>query len=141
MSERDRAMAIAMLSEGFGVKELTPARVRIYSQALEDVPPAVLDPMVQRAIKTRKPRWGDMPTVAELLEDAESCRKELLAALKFEKCDDCHGWTEVEVEGVKRLTRCQCWTLHQHKRAQLGVGDQPLALPAPEPHWTEQPGQ
>lgn len=137
MSERDRAMAIAMLSEAFAVKNLTPARVRIYEQALQKVPQALLEPMVRRAIDTRKPRWGDLPTVAELREDAETCRTELLSGLRFELCavnEGCsaNGWTEREMNGVKRAVRCSCWQRLQREREALGVGSEPLALPAAE---------
>jgi ABC-type phosphate transport system permease subunit len=38
MSQRDRGMAIAMLAEAFGVKDLTPARIRIYDEALKEIP-------------------------------------------------------------------------------------------------------
>lgn len=135
MSERDRGMAIAMLAEAFQVKSITPATVRIYNDALAKLPAGVLSLMVQRAIETRKPRWGCLPTVAELREDAEAVRVERLAALSFQPCavnGNCsaQGFTEVEVDGVKRMVRCRCWTEFQAQRAALQVGDQPLALPA-----------
>ena len=86
MSERDRGMALAMLAEAFGVKmdNLTPARIRLYDKALQKVPVPILPLMTDRAIATRKPRWGDLPAVAELLEDAEYCRIELMRAHPFE---------------------------------------------------------
>lgn len=137
MSERDRGMAIAMLAEAFHVTDLSVARIKIYAKALEAVPVALLEPMVQRAIATRKPRWGDLPTVAELREDAETCRRELLTALQFEPCavnEGCsqHGFVEREINGVKRMVRCRCWTEIQARREALGTGNQPLALPVAE---------
>lgn len=136
MSERDRGMAIAMLAEAFKVRDLTPARIRIYEQALQKVPVALLKPMTDRAIATRKPRWGDLPQVAELLEDAEACRLELRQQ-RFERCavnEDCtpQGFVEREIDGVKRMVRCRCWLIHQEKVQALGVGHAPLALPAAE---------
>jgi hypothetical protein len=77
--------------------------------------------------------------VADLLADAETCRRELLDGLKFEPCESCSasGWTEIEIDGVKRMKRCHCWQRHQEKVAALGVGHEPLALPpARESDWT-----
>lgn len=133
MSERDRGMAIAMLAEAFAVRDLTPARIRIYEQALQKVPVPVLNPMVQRAVQTRQ----FFPRVAELLEDAEACRKEMLGQLAFAVCpmnENCSplGFTEREIDGVKRMVRCACWQRHQDQIQALGVGHEPLALPAPE---------
>lgn len=128
-------MAIAMLAEAFSVKDLTAAKIRIYEQALQKVPVAVLEPMVQRAILTRT--W--FPKVAELLEDAEAVRVEMLKGLvAFAPCVNCSasGWTEREIDGVKRMVRCACWTAHQARITALGVGSEPLALPAPEPAWS-----
>jgi hypothetical protein len=128
MSERDRGLAIAMLVEAFGTKDFTPVRVRVYDKALESVPVAILQPMVQRAITTRT--W--FPKPAELLEDAEACRRELRASLKFEPCENCSqdGWTSRLMDGVLRMVRCDCWQAHQQKVLALGVGEKPLALTA-----------
>ena len=130
MSERDRGMAIAMLAEAFGIKldQLTPARIRIYEQALQKVPVAVLEPMVQKAISTRQ----FFPRVSELLQDAEHARLELLKALGepgCAMCEDSKGWNAVTHADGVRMERCQCWKRLQDKRAQLAVGDAPLALP------------
>lgn len=133
MSERDIGMALAALTEAFAMK-VTPVRVRVYVRALEKVPVPLLQPMVEKAVATRK----FFPKASELLEDAEACRKELLAAQKFTPCDDCHGtgWSEVETDGVKRATRCVCYRAYQQKLASLGVGPEPLALP-PARDWTQ----
>ena len=135
MSERDRAMALAMLCEAFGVKAdtMAPARIRIYEQALQKVPKPCLEPMTKRAIETRRPRYGDLPTVADLLEDAEWCRLELVRALKYdpEGCGLCEGtgWQRLTEGNVERVLRCACWRRHQEQVQALGVGHQPLALP------------
>lgn len=136
-------MALAMLAEGFGVKldNMTPARVRILDQALAKIPPPLLEPMVQRAIATRKPRWGDLPAVAELREDAEHCRLEMVKALGeygCAECSDSRGWIAVTHPDGVRMERCRCWKRHQQKLAQLGVGHEPLALPPAETRdWTQ----
>lgn len=132
MSERDRGLAIAMLAEAYQVKTLTPATIRIYEKALQGVPVAVLEPMVQRTIKTRQ--W--FPKVSELLEDAEACRVELLRALTYGPCAECSespGWiAAVDARGVARVKRCRCWEIHQQKVQALGVGTERLALPVGE---------
>ena len=130
-------MALAHLVEHFGVKpdQMTPARGRSYDQALSRLPVAVLGPMVQRAIDTRTPRWGDLPTVAELRSDAEVCRLEMVKALGAAGCADCSdhiGWVAVTHPDGVRMARCDCWTRHRAKLASLGVGGEPLALTAAE---------
>lgn len=131
MSAEARRLAIATLAEAFNVRDMTPARVRIYDKALEAVPVPVLEPMVQRAIASRQ--W--FPKVAELLEDAEAYRVQLLAAQRFEVCpmnEGCsaQGWTARDVDGVTRMVRCGCWLRLQATIAALGVGQEPLALQA-----------
>src|SRR3990167_9297299 len=101
MSERDRGMALAMLAEAFSVRDLTPAKIKIYEQALQKVPARCLEPMVQKAITSRQ----FFPRVAELLEDAESVRVELLKALTFTKC------------AVNPCCSDQGWTIDSEKRA------------------------
>lgn len=123
-------MAIAMLAEAFAVKDLSSARIKILDKHLSKVPASLLAPMTERVIATRRPRWGDLPTVSELLEDAEVCRRELLAQMAFVPCASCepHGWIEVEIKGVKRQARCGCWTRHQGRLQELGA---PLAKALP----------
>lgn len=141
MSERDRGMAIAMLAEAFSVKadNLTPARIRIYDKALEKVPVPCLPPMVERVVATRKPRWGDLPAVSELLEDAEAVRLELRAALAYDGCIYCEGHKGFMAvpDRPRDVERCPCFARHQAKVAALGVGSEPLALPAADRDWTE----
>ena len=107
MSERDRGVAIAMLAEAFSVKDLTPAKIRIYEKALQEVPVQVLEPMVERAVKTRQ----FFPRVAELLEDAKAVRAELMKALGdygCAMCEDSKGWVAVTHADGVRLERQPC---------------------------------
>ena len=126
------AQALAHLVEHFGVKpdQMTPARVRSYDQALSRLPVAVLEPMVQRAIDTRTPRWGDLPTVAELRADAEVCRLELVKALGDYGCASCEGTkgfiAVTHADGV-RMERCNCFRRRQEQLAALGLGVAPIA--------------
>ena len=143
-----RHHALAHLVEHFGVKpdQMSGARVRSYDRALARLPVALLAPMVQRAIDTRTPRWGDLPTVAELRADAELCRQEIVKGLQFTVCaanENCtpNGFTEREINGVRRMVRCSCWTRHQAQIAALEVGSEPVALTAPVVgDWTGQDG-
>lgn len=133
------AVALATLVQAFHPSDWTAADVRLYTQKLQLVPVPVLTPMVDRAISTRTPRWGCLPTVAELLEDAEACRLELLKSLgEYDGCATCQdhrGWVEImHADGV-RAERCVCWKIHQTHIAQLGVGHAPLALPAAPSDW------
>lgn len=128
MSERDRGMAIAMLAEAFSVRDLTPAKIRIYEKALQDVPPAVLEPMVERAVKTRQ----FFPRVAELLEDAKAVKAELMKRLGepgCAMCEDSKGWVAVTHADGVRLERCSCWKRIQAQREALAMSEHaPLAL-------------
>jgi hypothetical protein len=118
------------LVEAFRLKEddITVALTNVYKVALEQIPAPLLDLTVRRLILTRR----FFPRPVDILEDAEAVRLELKASLKFVPCAMCEsspGWCEVIVDGVARLARCQCWTIHQQKVAALGVGDKPLSLP------------
>lgn len=129
MSERDFAMALAMLAEAFGEKGLTPVRIEAYHRSLSDIPMPVLNHAVGLAIKGSR----FFPRVAELRKWCEQARIELRGALKHEPCAVCEqspGWAAVLIDGIPKVTRCQCWKAHQAKVEALGVGNQPLALPA-----------
>jgi len=123
---RDRAMAIAALVEAFGVRDFTPVRTRAYDDGLKDVPVPLLNAAVRKAIATRQ----FFPKVAELRHDAEACRRDLLAANRFQPCLGCNetGWVDVLVDGVTRVTRCDCWKHYQRRLESLGVTREPLAL-------------
>lgn len=124
MSERDFAMAFALLAEAFGEKHLTPVRIEAYHQSLQDVPIPLLRHAVSHAISHRT----FFPKVAELRADAEACRKAILAEHPFRPCADCNytGWDSLEVNGVKRVTRCDCWHSYRRTLNELGAGERPL---------------
>lgn len=130
-------MGIAMLVEAFRVTEqdLTPVRIKIYERAMTKWPEAIIEPAIMRTIETRTSKArGWLPSIEELNQDAEAVRLEMRAAIRFEPCAMCsqQGWTETEIDGVRRMVRCACWTRHQARLAALNVGAQPLALPAAE---------
>ena len=132
MADKDIALALAMLIEGFRVKEpLSEVSVRLYQRALADVPLQLLQPMVERCVATRK--W--FPKVAEVLEDAEAVRKEALQRMGTYGCEMCldnKGWNATkDTDGVIRMRRCACKLAFDAKMAQIvGVGC--LALPSGE---------
>lgn len=130
-------MAIATLVEAFGVKDISPVRIKVYEKALSKVPANLLPAMVERTVETRKVYGKDaLPAVADLLADAEACRKALSAANPYDGCADCEdqrGWRMTErADGTKCVERCPCLIRHQQKLAQLGCGGGPLALPPAE---------
>ena len=100
----------------------------VYYRALADVPAPLLQAAVDRAGKS----CTFLPRPSELRQFADEARTALLAANAFASCGVCsdQGWTETEIDGVKRQVRCRCWTAHQQKIQALGVGSQPVALPA-----------
>lgn len=104
--------------------------VQVYEDRTAHIPLSVLSRAVTRWIDTQD--W--FPTVAELLETCEAIRVEIRGAMAFIPCANCsaQGWTEREIDGVKRMVRCDCWQRHQVKVAELGVGSVPLALPPAE---------
>lgn len=135
--ERDFAMALAMLAEGFGEKHLTPVRIEAYHAGLKDVSIPLLNAAVRKAIQTRQ----FFPKVSEIRADAETCRRELIANHPYEGCNLCEdkkGWHEIEVDGVKRMARCPCSRRYITLLAGLGVTTEPLALPAGrEAEWSQ----
>jgi hypothetical protein len=127
-------MALATLAEAYRVKEevLTPARIRIYEKALKNIPVALLAPMVDRCIDHRK-GYRDIPPVAELREDAEWARQDILRRHPWTPCASCEltpGFCEVLIDGVTRLKRCPCRDAYMARLEQLGAG-QTLALSEP----------
>lgn len=108
-----------------------------YYRALADVPAPLLVEAVNRAGQSLK----FMPKPAELRAFAEDARRSLLAAHPFSACAACDesGWVEIEISGVKRVKRCQCWNAWQAQLANFGVTSAPLALPPaeePVPSWS-----
>lgn len=106
--------------------------VIIYEERTAHIPIGILSQAV--SVWLNEQQW--FPTVHELLEACEKVRLELRASLKHEPCEQClssPGWmTVVDPRGDKRLARCDCWKAHQERVKQLGVPEQPLALPAPQ---------
>lgn len=124
MSDRDFAMALALLAEAFGEKGLTPVRIDAYHKSLQDVPLPLLRAAVQRAINTRE--W--FPKVKQLREDAEACRLELMARNKYEPCQACvGGWVTVKIEGASFAQHCDCFTSHLARLDSLGLVARPVA--------------
>jgi hypothetical protein len=127
---REAAMAIAMLAEGFGVKDLSEATIKIYSKALQKIPAPLLSPMVEHCLETRK-GYRKLPEIAELRADAEWARRDIMARNPWTPCCDCEdspGFVPVLVEGVPRVAKCPCRVRYAERLAQLGVGPS-LALP------------
>lgn len=111
--------------------ELDGPTFRAYFRVLEDVPVSLLTTAAERWAKSGSPFF---PKAGELRQFAEDARTALIAAHPFEPCANCssQGWTEREIDGVKRMVRCRCWLLHRERLQALGAGSEPLALPAPE---------
>lgn len=110
-------------------REMDAAQWRLLHAALDDVPEPLLRAAVVRASRTRK--W--FPNECEIREDAEACRLEIRALQRYESCDSCvGGWTEIEIDGITRVTRCPCWKAYQAKLRELGGTSEPLALPPAE---------
>ena len=130
------AMAIVTLVEAYHVSKdgMPPTRTKVYEKALLKVPMGLLPAMTQRAIETRPSRAKDwLPSVSDLLADADVCRLAVLAAHPFDACCECEeapGWREITDAGVKRLQRCPCWHRYRDRIANLGAWGGPLALPA-----------
>lgn len=134
---RERGMAIAMLVEAFALKDLTPVRIKVYDEALAVIPIGLLEPAVKRAIATRV--W--FPKPAELIADAETCRREIIAANPYMGCVECEdrqGWREItDAQGYKRMERCPCKARYVAKLEGLGVTTERLLLPAAKDDaWT-----
>lgn len=129
MSERDFAMAMAMLAEAFGEKGLTPVRIEAYHRGMEGVSLPLLNAAVRHAIQTRQ--W--FPKVAELRADAEVCRRQLIDAHPYERCAACGraGWVRVESAGqVPKYRQCRCYEHWQARLGEAGVTAAPIkALP------------
>lgn len=103
-------------------------QVEVYEDATVDVPLPVLTKAV--ATLTRTPgAWR--PDPGDLVGLCEQVRLELRGTLAFASCEACSadGWVEREINGVKRMTRCECWKAHQQRIAALGGTSEPLALP------------
>jgi hypothetical protein len=137
--QREIGMALAMLAEGFGVRDLSEATIKIYSKALQKIPAPLLSPMVEHCLETRK-GYRKLPEIAELRADAEWARLDILKRHPWSPCVDCEGspgWVPVLVEGVARVAKCRCKQIYAERMAQMGVGPS-LALPPAETHEMRQ---
>ncbi len=111
--------------------------VEVYESATAHIPLPILSRAVTKILTTQD--W--FPTVQELLAACEAVRLEMRGLVQFTRCDgaECsvQGWVERVVEGTFRMVRCECWQRHQETVKQLGVPEQPLALPpARESEWS-----
>ena len=70
----DRALAIATLVEGYGMKlqNLPQSRIALLDRAFEKIPPALLMATVDRLIHTTEARYGDIPQTAVILRGMRS---------------------------------------------------------------------
>jgi len=130
----DRVAVFLPLTVVFRSAEIDAAGFVLYARALADLSRPLLEAAVSRAIRTRT----FFPTIAELRQDAETCRVELCALLPFVPCLACRdhlpGWmTIVDPAGTRRLDRCSCWREHQRRLAGHGLSGKPVytAFPAP----------
>lgn len=139
MSERDFAMALAMLAEAFGEKGLTPVRIEAYHRGLQDVPIPLINAAVSKLIREYgvDPFRPKFPVVAVIRGAAEACRKELLARHPYEACEACHHIGTVKVNAIElgsghqvpKYERCSCYARWQQQVEGMGASLQPLALP------------
>ena len=107
---------------------------RAYHRALDDVPLALLEAAVGQAMRVNSPF---MPKPGELRAMAETRRKELMAAHPYERCAACNHTGTVRLMPANydrglppKYGRCQCWHTHQKRIELLGIGTEPLSLPA-----------
>lgn len=117
--------------EPFGMVE-----ARIYMRTLKHVPSAIMVSTIEKALETEE--W--FPEPAKLLNIAadviDEGRKAISAKWLTDDCEDCHGsrWVGVEVDGVRRETRCGCWRRAMAEMAELGEPLKRKQLPAANPN-------
>src|SRR5688572_25701569 len=79
-----------------------------YWSRLSDVPLPLLIQALDRAVNTRR----FFPRVLEVLEDAEAVRQAYLKAHPYQRCEQCRdssGFRTVDIDGVARVEKCQCF--------------------------------
>jgi hypothetical protein len=136
-TERDFAIALAMLSEAMGEKHLTPVRIEAYHRGLKDVPLPLLQAAVDRLIQTMGSdafRWTALPLVADIRKVCEQVRLEQLARHPYEGCCDCEhsrGWRTLLVDGITKVDRCPCLARHREKLRALGLSAPLASLTTP----------
>lgn len=122
--ERDTLIAILTPLVLACRQPMPAAHWRVYETALEDVSPQLLEAAVVSLLKADT---AFLPRPGEIRKAAEGARQALLAAHPYEPCEGCSltpGWIEVEIGGVKRLTRCDCRKVHLAKLETLGITKQ-----------------
>jgi len=124
---------ITPLAMHFGAVKDEPTW-RLYHAALL-APPAPSVVLLQRVLPrvASSRRW--FPTVEEFRADAEAERQAILKAHPHARCAKCRhssGFVAVTVEGVERVKRCACFDVYLTRLERLGIGHEPLALPAAE---------
>jgi hypothetical protein len=103
---------------------------RAYHRVLKDVPIHLLEVAVERAMRSTSPF---MPKAGELLALAEVRRREIMDAHPYERCSACNGVGKVKIPDGSippRYRNCDCYSRYLARLEQLGISDQPLALPA-----------
>jgi len=132
---KDFVEALALLVDYYRMAAdfMDVRRTKVYASGLRDVPGALVKRAALYATETRV----FFPKVPELKADAEYCRQKLLALHSYEPCGYCTdlgapGWRSLELDGVVRLRRCDCWHDWRERLQELGVPPTPLMLSAPE---------
>lgn len=112
--------------------DLDQAVIGVYWNALKDLPNEV---RTAAFLKASEQRWFKFPQPAQLRTIAAELLTERRKAAFYgmlppgDTCPDCHGsrWKTVEINGVPRESRCDCWTAALQAAERVG---QAIALPA-----------
>jgi hypothetical protein len=109
--------------------ELDEPTFRAYHKALDDVSMPLLRSAAESAARQER-RF--MPSAGELRGLAEVRRRELMEAHPYERCAACNhtGNRSIPNTFPPKYRRCECWEQYQTRLAELGISDQPLALPS-----------
>lgn len=134
MTLHECTKSLSHLAFELGV-ELDPRSIRAYHVALGDVQAALLESACHTVTVTPpnryEPRFPPPAKLRRLCEEARVKASQALTWTPCEACADQHGWVPIIIDGVSRLTRCDCWHAHQARIAAGGLST-PLALPAAE---------
>ena len=110
------------------------------SRAGRNLPAAIAVGLLAAAVERAAKSATFMPRPGELRTYAEQARQSLAQSLKFAPCESCvGGWLssgEVKLGNVT-ARRCVCYRAYQQKLADLGVGSQPVSLPAGRDEWMD----
>lgn len=110
---------------------VTTETVQAWILTLGDVPADVLEEARARVLAegiTWMPRPGDVKRHCVAIVGERIRAIAIEAKALTEQCERCHGsgWTEVEIEGYARVTRCGC-----HAAVMQIMAGAPKALPMP----------